>query len=98
MLTGDLLGVAQCGSFDSNHFDVVIHVERLSGASARAMSYRKSDRQKHPSSLSSHPSSLSSGASGERFFDRTSRRGGAAPFVLIGFRRGRPSGPFKTFF
>ena len=34
----------------------------------------------------------------ERFFDRTSRRGGAAPFVLIGFRRGRPSGPFRTFF
>ena len=42
-----------------------------------------------------HPSSASLGTAGERFFDRTSRRGGAAPFVLIGFRRGRPSGPFQ---
>ena len=40
-VTGDLLGVAPCSNFHLNHFDVGIHVGRLSGASARAISDRK---------------------------------------------------------
>ena len=48
--TGDLLGMVPCSNFDSTNFELVIYVGRLSGAWARAMSYRKSDRQQYPSS------------------------------------------------